>query len=110
MAEDDHPGPLQYKELKQEKEIRLIELLPGDESAKIECSLAHVDLDEAQNNYVALSYVWGNASATKSICKQLQFPSHDESSFCSPPCSTFDNRRRDVSSLDRRNMHQSRRS
>lgn len=65
MAENNDLGPLQYEELKLEREIRLVHLLPGDESAEIQCSLFRVDLDKALRTYIALSYVWGDPSMTE---------------------------------------------
>lgn len=48
-------------------EIRLLTLLPGDsDSSLISCTLAHTSLNEIIK-YEALSYVWGNPSATETI-------------------------------------------
>jgi hypothetical protein len=50
-------------------EIRLVVLDPASEfSADIHCSLQHVSLSSAERSqYEALSYVWGDPSATKAI-------------------------------------------
>ncbi|KAI1505782.1 HET-domain-containing protein [Biscogniauxia marginata] len=49
-----------------ETEIRIINLLPNQFNAPIECELEHVSL-EAASNYEAVSYVWGDASITETI-------------------------------------------
>ncbi|KAH7414426.1 heterokaryon incompatibility protein-domain-containing protein [Phaeosphaeria sp. MPI-PUGE-AT-0046c] len=58
-------APLAYKEL-QTNEIRLIELLPNRSGAQVECRLFTVSLDNVPS-YEALSYVWGDASVTRTI-------------------------------------------
>ncbi|PMD31793.1 HET-domain-containing protein, partial [Hyaloscypha variabilis F] len=45
---------------------RLMELLPGEGSDPISCSLRPVTLGDAQP-FEALSYVWGNPHGTRSI-------------------------------------------
>lgn len=67
MIEDNDLEPLRYEELKPQNEIRLIQSLPGGESAEIECSLSRIDLGEGRRTYPALSYVWGDPSVTKAI-------------------------------------------
>ncbi|VUC36617.1 unnamed protein product [Clonostachys rosea] len=42
-----------------DNEIRIIELLPGEEGAPIRCE-ARVELESGEMEYEALSYVWGN--------------------------------------------------
>jgi hypothetical protein len=42
-----------------DNEIRIIELLPGEEGAPIRCK-SRVDLESREITYEALSYVWGN--------------------------------------------------
>jgi hypothetical protein len=84
-------------------EIRLLELLPGDDSGHIKCTLSDgISLDDAPP-LAALSYVWGDASDTTPIevngrrvpvtknlsaalhnvlsCWQAIFPSREPSSF-----------------------------
>lgn len=58
-------SPLPYKEL-QTNEIRLIELLPNRSDVQVECRLSTVSLDDLPS-YEALSYVWGDASITRTI-------------------------------------------
>lgn len=47
-------------------EIRLLTLLPGDESAMVRCSLEHVSLINPPE-YRALSYCWGDPAITTEI-------------------------------------------
>jgi hypothetical protein len=57
-----------YHRLEQEKEIRLIKLLPGSPVHKICCELFTVSLqDPSRPQYEALSYVWGNPAETLTI-------------------------------------------
>lgn len=48
------------------KEIRLLELLPGVRSDLVCVKLLHASLD-AEPHYDALSYMWGDITATRSI-------------------------------------------
>ncbi|CAM6000725.1 unnamed protein product [Sphagnum balticum] len=48
------------------KEIRLLELLPGEREDKVRVRLRHASLD-AEPRYDALSYMWGDPSVTRSI-------------------------------------------
>ncbi|KAF1829547.1 hypothetical protein BDW02DRAFT_509686, partial [Decorospora gaudefroyi] len=48
------------------REIRVLDLLPGDGSDEIQCQVRVVDLDK-QPDYEALSYVWGDTTIRKSI-------------------------------------------
>lgn len=57
--------PLSYVPL-QANEIRLIELLPNQVEGGVECRLHTVSLDNLLS-YEALSYVWGDASVTRTI-------------------------------------------
>jgi hypothetical protein len=47
-------------------EIRLLTLLPGDESTMVRCSLEHVSLINPPE-YRALSYCWGDPAITTEI-------------------------------------------
>ncbi|PVH75639.1 HET-domain-containing protein, partial [Cadophora sp. DSE1049] len=62
----------QYRPLVENDGIRLLELEPNpDLNAEVKCSLIHTTLHEYDhdiiNHYTALSYVWGDSTATKSI-------------------------------------------
>lgn len=48
------------------RDIRVLDLLPGDTSDKIECKVRIINLD-GNEQYEALSYVWGERSAQKEI-------------------------------------------
>ncbi|KAJ9131012.1 Heterokaryon incompatibility protein [Pleurostoma richardsiae] len=60
------PGPLRYRPLG-DKEIRQLILYPGDDTAPIQCALYSLSLEHAATKYVALSYLWGDPSATERI-------------------------------------------
>ncbi|KAK4634977.1 hypothetical protein CLAFUW4_01296 [Fulvia fulva] len=47
--------------------IRLIQLLPQSTGTTIECSIHHSKLEEAEDNYIALSYCWGDSTTTELI-------------------------------------------
>jgi hypothetical protein len=49
-----------------QKQIRLLELLPGAGTGAIQCHLRHVSLDSAPA-YEAISYTWGDDTVTNSI-------------------------------------------
>jgi hypothetical protein len=57
--------PLGYDELRS-NEIRLIELLPGENDARVECRLFTSSL-ENHPEFEALSYVWGDPTVTTTI-------------------------------------------
>lgn len=58
---------VQYRQLDPQKsEIRLVTLLPGNPSDAIQCTLSTASLDD-NPAFKALSYVWGDPSATKPI-------------------------------------------
>lgn len=58
---------VQYRQLDPQKsEIRLVTLLPGKPCDAIQCTLSTASLDE-NPTFAALSYVWGDPSATKTI-------------------------------------------
>ena len=50
-----------------DREIRLIRLLPGSFDAPIHCELFEASLDDAELQYQAISYAWGDASITQCI-------------------------------------------
>ena len=50
-----------------DREIRLIRLLPGFFDAPIHCELFEASLDDAELQYQAISYAWGDASITQCI-------------------------------------------
>ncbi|OAG03606.1 HET-domain-containing protein [Paraphaeosphaeria sporulosa] len=47
--------------------IRLLRLLPNAFKRDIECELLERPISEAQNCYIAISYTWGSAGATKQV-------------------------------------------
>jgi hypothetical protein len=47
--------------------IRLLVLSPGNYGSKIQCSLKTVSLSMLEDQYIALSYVWGDPTVTRSI-------------------------------------------
>jgi hypothetical protein len=49
-----------------EREIRLLEIIPGKPTDLISCRLIHVPLDNP-GEYEALSYTWGNESQDQMI-------------------------------------------
>ncbi|KAL5325262.1 hypothetical protein ACEPPN_006386 [Leptodophora sp. 'Broadleaf-Isolate-01'] len=65
-------SPYRYKSIASPDTIRLIHIHPSPNvEAEIECSLAHVTLkacaQDITEHYVALSYVWGDASLERAI-------------------------------------------
>lgn len=48
-------------------EIRLVELLPANANAKPECVLTRINLNNEPSPFIALSYCWGNPTATETI-------------------------------------------
>ena len=55
-----------YSPLPGQRDIRLLEVLPGDDSDIVVTSLVTVSLD-SKPTYAALSYVWGDATQTSKI-------------------------------------------
>ena len=55
-----------YSPLPGQRDIRLLEILPGDDSDIVVTSLVTVSLD-SKPTYAALSYVWGDATQTSII-------------------------------------------
>ena len=55
-----------YSPLLGQRDIRLLEVLPGDDSDIVVTSLVTVSLD-SKPTYAALSYVWGDATQTSMI-------------------------------------------
>lgn len=58
-------SPFEYLPLKP-GEIRVLELLPRDQAAPIECRLRHIILDD-KAHYEAVSYVWGHEEHDQAI-------------------------------------------
>ncbi|KAK1757849.1 heterokaryon incompatibility protein-domain-containing protein [Echria macrotheca] len=54
------PAAYEYQLLPRDQSIRVIELLPGEPDAEIVCFLHHTDLEDAEDTYDAISYVWGD--------------------------------------------------
>jgi len=60
------PGPVKedglfsYRPLRNHREIRLLELFPGDEDAPLQGTIHHASVD-SPGKYWAISYVWGAA-------------------------------------------------
>lgn len=59
-------GQFAYRPLPQKRSVRLLHLHPGLEHEPLRCSLKTVDLD-ADPEYEAISYVWGDPSKPQSI-------------------------------------------
>jgi hypothetical protein len=59
-------SPDVYQELRKEKTIRLLQVLQGWPSQKLECKFKLIQLG-GSDSYEAVSYVWGDPSATRSI-------------------------------------------
>jgi hypothetical protein len=57
----------EYKELLGKDDIRVIELLPGDNCDAIICNLTSERRQDIENTYDAISYVWGNPNTTIEI-------------------------------------------
>ena len=59
-----------YLPLDSPEHIRLLELLPcdGDQEAPISCRLRQTTLQDAENQYEAISYAWGS-ERTEIICE-----------------------------------------
>ena len=55
-----------YSPLLGQRDIRLLEVLPGDDSDIVVASLVTVSLD-SKPTYAALSYAWGDATQTSMI-------------------------------------------
>lgn len=51
----------------QTDEIRLVTLHPGSSDDLICCTFEHIDLEKARNDYIALSYTWGDPTQTEDI-------------------------------------------
>ncbi|KAH7317413.1 heterokaryon incompatibility protein-domain-containing protein [Rhexocercosporidium sp. MPI-PUGE-AT-0058] len=68
----DQQSMYKYKRLDEPSAIRLLVMKPSDDlDAKVECSIVHATLsayeDAFTDYYVALSYVWGDATIRKDI-------------------------------------------
>jgi hypothetical protein len=59
-------NPDVYQELREEKTIRLLQVLQGWPFQKLECKFKIIQLG-GSDSYEAVSYVWGDPSATHSI-------------------------------------------
>lgn len=55
-----------YSPLLGQRDIRLLEVLPGDDESTIVTSMVTVSLD-SKPTYAALSYAWGDAKQTSTI-------------------------------------------
>ena len=55
-----------YSTLLGQRDIRLLEVLPGDDESTIVTSMVTVSLD-SKPTYAALSYAWGDATQTSLI-------------------------------------------
>jgi hypothetical protein len=56
----------EYTPLESPNKIRIVKVLPGEETADIRCQMNDADLDRPPS-YHALSYVWGSAEVTSPI-------------------------------------------
>lgn len=60
--------PMQYLPLdRSSKEIRILKIEPGITGSEIRCTLVHIALQEAADNYAALSYTWGSQQNLKHV-------------------------------------------
>lgn len=68
--------PYQYQKLREHQAIRVIKLLPApNHEDEIQCRLVHTTITNCTfdiGNYIALSYVWGNAEDTVPIIVENQ--------------------------------------
>lgn len=55
-----------YSPLPEQRDIRLLEVLPGDDDSIVATTMVTVSLD-SKPNYAALSYVWGDATQNSVI-------------------------------------------
>ncbi|KAM3151585.1 hypothetical protein ABEW05_008073 [Botrytis cinerea] len=66
-----HPAEFEYHNLTEADAIRLLIVHPGSSSSPIHCSLIHTSLKECRldiyDGYTALSYVWGDPGARKTV-------------------------------------------
>lgn len=66
-----HPAEFEYHNLIESDAIRLLIVHPGSSSSPIHCSLIHTSLKECRldiyDGYTALSYVWGDPGARKTV-------------------------------------------
>ncbi|KAH6697555.1 heterokaryon incompatibility protein-domain-containing protein [Plectosphaerella plurivora] len=60
-------GHFSHPELKNDWDIRLLEILPRGTSSQVRCRLVTIDLDNKPPNYEAMSYTWGNPAKTNII-------------------------------------------
>lgn len=73
MAVDSIYRPLPGKA----QTIRLLRLLPNTFNRDVECELLERPIAEARNQYIAISYTWGNIGATKQVlitCNGVRVP------------------------------------
>lgn len=71
-------GIFQYSSLNiKSRELRLVSLLPGARSDKIQCRIMHVSLEDSPN-FEALSYAWGDQSRgiQTILLYNFRFPIH----------------------------------
>lgn len=57
---------MHYQPVTADDEMRLLDLLPGEDGESIRCTLRHARLSESPD-YEAMSYVWGDATDTLPI-------------------------------------------
>ncbi|KAF7894482.1 uncharacterized protein EAF01_009933 [Botrytis porri] len=71
ISQDSNPIKFEYHNLTEPDAIRLLIIHPGTPSSPIHCSLLHTSLKECRldiyNGYTALSYVWGDPRARKTV-------------------------------------------
>jgi hypothetical protein len=64
----------QFKPLESDRSIRIATLHPGSFDDEIKITLSHANLQNEDNSYEALSYVWGNPKETQPIsCENTTF-------------------------------------
>lgn len=59
------PKVYSYKPLEKDMEFRLVKILP-QRTSKLKCEIVHMSLENPQD-YIAISYAWGDGSDTKSL-------------------------------------------
>ncbi|KAH7370058.1 heterokaryon incompatibility protein-domain-containing protein [Rhexocercosporidium sp. MPI-PUGE-AT-0058] len=96
------PSLFKYQPLTGSSAIRLVILEPGLGQDPVRCRLIHVSLDD-NPQYEALSYAWGDPSATKPIClegKTLQVTENLESALLNLRDESVDNPKERVLWID----------
>ncbi|TEY85205.1 hypothetical protein BOTCAL_0016g00590 [Botryotinia calthae] len=71
ISRGPHPEEFEYHKLIEADAIRLLIVHPGNSSSPVHCSLIHTSLKECRLDiyagYTALSYVWGDPGARKTV-------------------------------------------